>query len=120
MSYDGTVDYNEFIRLFMGQQKANKKGKDDKLNLDVKKSVYKMNDYEDVLAKIQVHSKNQGLDLEHIFGIFAKKSGFITYAEFKKILELITFEISEKDFNLITTFADENRSETLFVYDLVQ
>ena len=58
--------------------------------------------------------------MEHIFGIFAKKSGFITYAEFRKILELISFEISEKDFNLITAFADENKSDTLFVYDLVQ
>ena len=67
-----------------------------------------------------MHAKRDGLDLEHIFGIFAKKSGFITYAEFRKILELIQFEISEKDFNLITTFADENRSETVFVYDLVQ
>ena len=86
----------------------------------MKKSAYSMNDYEDILGRIQVHSKKQNLDLEHIFGIFAKKSGFITYAEFRKILELITFEISEKDFNLITTFADENRTETLFVYDLVQ
>ena len=57
LSYDGTVDYMEFIRLFMGQDKSSKKGRDDKLKLDVKKSVYSMNDYEDVLGKIQVHSK---------------------------------------------------------------
>lgn len=79
-----------------------------------------MQDYEDVLGRISEHSKSQGLDLEHIFGIFGKKSGFITYAEFRKILELISFEISEADFNLITTYADETKSESFFVYELVQ
>ena len=79
-----------------------------------------MQDYEDILARIQEHSREQGLNLQHIFSIFAKQSGFITYAEFGKILELIGFEISERDFNLITMYADENKSETLFVYDLVQ
>ena len=79
-----------------------------------------MQDYEDVLGRISVHSKSQGLDLEHIFGIFAKKSGFINYSEFKKILELISFEISDKDFNLITMYADENRQGTIFVHDFVQ
>ena len=78
-----------------------------------------MQDYEDILARICEHSKNQGLDLEHIFSIFAKKSGFIRYADFRNILKLIEFDIKESDFNLITTFADENRTETLFVHDLV-
>lgn len=120
LSYDGNVDYNEFIRLFISSEPAMKKSKDDKLRVDLKKTAYSMQDYEDILSKISVHSKDQGLDLEHIFGIFAKKSGFITYPEFRKILELISFEISDKDFNLITTYADENKTETLFVYDLVQ
>ena len=79
-----------------------------------------MQDYEDVLGRICEHAKSQGLDLEHIFGIFGKKSGFITYAEFRKILELISFEISEPDFNLIVSYADENKTESFFVYDLVQ
>ena len=78
-----------------------------------------MQDYEDLLARISVHSKGQGLDLEHIFGIFAKKSGFITYAEFRKILELISFEITEPEFALLTAHADEHRTETLFVLELV-
>lgn len=52
LSYDGTVDYNEFIRLFMGQEKSSKRGRDDKLKLDVKRSVYSMQDYEDILGKI--------------------------------------------------------------------
>jgi Ca2+-binding EF-hand superfamily protein len=79
-----------------------------------------MQDYEDVLARISVHSTQQGLDLEHIFGIFAKKSGFINYSEFRKILELIAFVITEKDFSLITMYADENQQGTIFVHDLVQ
>lgn len=79
-----------------------------------------MQDYEDVLGRICEHAKSQGLDLEHIFGIFGKKSGFITYAEFRKILELISFEISEPDFNLIVSYADENKTDSFFVYDLVQ
>lgn len=121
LSYDGTIDYNEFIRLFIGSQKqVSKKSRDDKLKVDLKKSAYSMQDYEDILGKISVHAKDQGLDLEHIFGIFAKKSGFITYPEFRKILELISFEISEKDFNLITMYADENKTETIFAYDLSQ
>lgn len=53
LSYDGTVDYNEFIRLFMGSAESSKKGgRDEKLKLDVKKSVYQMQDYEDVLSRI--------------------------------------------------------------------
>ena len=104
----------------MGSGDSSSKKRDDKLKLDVKKSVYSMQDYEDVLGRISEHSKSQGLDLEHIFGIFGKKSGFITYAEFRKILELISFEISESDFNLIVTYADETKSETFFVHELVQ
>ena len=87
----------------MAQEKASKKGRVDMTELDVqKKSAHYMQDYEDLLARISVHSKGQGLDLEHIFGIFAKKSGFVTYAEFRKILELISFEITEPEFALIT------------------
>lgn len=119
LSYDGTVDYKEFIRLFMGLDQE-KKPKDEKLKLDVKKSAYTMQDYEDILGRISIHSKDQGLNLDHIFSIFGKKSGFITYAEFRKILELISFEISDKEFNLITAYADENKTETIFAYDLVQ
>ena len=103
LSYDGTVDYGEFVRLFMAKEQASKRGRADLTELDVqKRRTHYMQDYEDLLARISVHSKGQGLDLEHIFGIFAKKSGFITYAEFRKILELISFEISEPEFALIT------------------
>jgi len=35
-------------------------------------------------------------------------------------LELISFVITEKDFNLITMYADENQQGTIFVHDLVQ
>ena len=52
--------------------------------------------------------------------MFAKKNGFIRYKDFRSILKLIDFNITEADFNLIITFADENKTETLFVHDLVQ
>ena len=58
LSYDGTVDYSEFIRLFMAQEKASKRGRVDMTELDVqKKSAHYMQDYEDLLARISVHSK---------------------------------------------------------------
>ena len=42
LSYDGTVDYREFIRLFVGHEQSSKRGKDDKLKIDVKKDAYTM------------------------------------------------------------------------------
>ena len=40
LSYDGTVDYEEFIRLFLAPETTSKRLKDEKLKLDVKKSPY--------------------------------------------------------------------------------
>jgi Ca2+-binding EF-hand superfamily protein len=44
----------------------------------------------------------------HIFEIFCKKSGFISYSDLKKIIELIDFPITEKQFDLLTMYADES------------
>lgn len=52
LSYDGNVDYNEFIRLFISSEPSMKKSRDDKLKLDVKKSTYNMQDYENILSRI--------------------------------------------------------------------
>ncbi len=52
LSYDGNVDYNEFIRLFISSEPTMKKSLDDKLKLDVKKSTYNMQDYENILSRI--------------------------------------------------------------------
>ena len=37
LSYDGTVDYGEFVRLFMAKEQASKKGRADMTELDVQK-----------------------------------------------------------------------------------
>lgn len=58
--------------------------------------MYSLNEYEDLLGRISEHVKVQGLDLMHIFEIFCKKSGFISYADLRKIIELIGFPITEK------------------------
>lgn len=42
-----------------------------------------------------------------IFEIFCKKSGFISYSDLKKIIELIDFPMTEKQFELLTMYADE-------------
>ncbi len=44
----------------------------------------------------------------HIFEIFCKKSGFISYQDLKKIIALIDFPITEKQFDLLTMYADES------------
>lgn len=43
----------------------------------------------------------------HIFEIFCKKQGFISYPDLRKIIELIDFPITEKQFDLLTMYADE-------------
>ena len=37
LSYDGTVDYGEFVRLFMAKEQAPKRGRVDMTELDVQK-----------------------------------------------------------------------------------
>jgi Ca2+-binding EF-hand superfamily protein len=44
----------------------------------------------------------------HIFEIFCKKNGFITYEDLRKIIGLIDFPISEKQFELLTMHADDS------------
>ena len=67
-----------------------------------------MNDFEDLLGRISVHAKAQCLDIMGIFEIFCKNSGFIAYAELRKIIQLFDFPITEKEFELLIIYADEN------------
>ena len=90
------------------------------MKIDMKKTGYSAQDYEDLLARISAHVKQDDLDLEHIFEHFQKQGGLITYDNLRTILELISFEISEADFNLLTLFADENKSGQILAYDLSQ
>jgi Ca2+-binding EF-hand superfamily protein len=88
------------------------------IKLDMKKSTYTLNEYEDLLGRISEHVKSQGLDLMHIFEIFCKKSGFISYADLRKIIDLIDFPITEKQFELLCMYADEEGQQNVHAYDL--
>jgi Ca2+-binding EF-hand superfamily protein len=56
----------------------------------------------------------------HIFEIFCKKSGFISYADLKKIIDLIDFAITEKQFELLCMYADEEGQQNIHAYELAQ
>lgn len=56
----------------------------------------------------------------HIFEIFCKKSGFISYADLRKIIELIGFPITEKQFENLCMYADESGQQNVHAYDLCQ
>jgi len=74
-----------------------------------KVSVFQIQDYEDLLSRISMHVKHDGLDLLKIFRIFAKgQPPSITYQNLKKIFDLIGFSMNEQEFNLMTRFADES------------
>jgi Ca2+-binding EF-hand superfamily protein len=78
-----------------------------------------MQDYEDLLSKIMMHVKQQGLELDRIFNIFCKQGSFISYSDLKKILDLIEFEYSDNDFDMIVNFQDENDSQTIHAYEFL-
>ena len=54
----------------------------------------------------------------HIFEIFCKKSGFISYTDLHKIIELIDFKISEEEFELLIMYADDSGQQNVHAYDL--
>ena len=124
LSYDQTVDYRDFFNIFFINDQATKgrKGEkeDFKLEIQKKQSAYTLMDYEEVLSSISVHVRDLGLDLEHIFGIFTKQGGFIEYFHIRKIFELIDFPITDKEFDIITLYADETGVGTILAYDLMQ
>lgn len=109
LTYDQSVDYAEFVNIFISEGNGVKKvGMVAELKLDLKKNSYSLYDYEDLLSRISIHVKNLGLDLEKIFCIFSKNQSFIKYGDLRKIFELIDFNISEAEFDLMIMFADEN------------
>lgn len=90
------------------------------IKLDLKRSAYTLSEYEELLGRMSEHIKNQGLNLMHIFEIFCKKSGFISYQDLRKIIALIDFPITEKQFDLLTMYADESGQQNVHAYDLAQ
>jgi len=71
-------------------------------------SIFQIQDYEDMLSRINMHVKQDGIDLMKIFKIFAKQQGQITYENLKKIFDLIGFQMTDQEFSLLTRFADES------------
>jgi Ca2+-binding EF-hand superfamily protein len=64
-----------------------------------------------------MHIKAEKLDLMRIFKIFAKKDGFISYEQLKKILDLVGFAVSDTEFRLLVNFADENNDGSINSYE---
>lgn len=53
LSYDHMVDYTEFIKIFLQSQTNNKKlNAVGEMKLELKKSAYTLNDYEDLLGRM--------------------------------------------------------------------
>ena len=123
LSYDQTVDYKEFFHIYFGEDQSAKQRRAEKEDFKIewqKKSAYSLMDYEEILARISSTVNELNLDLDHIFGIFTKQGGFIEYHHLRKIFELIGFEFSDKDFEIITLYADETGVGTILAYDLMQ
>jgi hypothetical protein len=73
---DNTVDYEEFARLFLERTTSSSAKEDAAFE---KRTTFQIQDYEDLLSKISMHVKQEALDLDRIFKIFAKQGGVITY-----------------------------------------
>lgn len=116
LSGDGTVDYEEFSKIFLEDSAKGKPAQEIRLD---RKSPYNIQDYEDLLSKINSQVKQQGLDLMRIFEIFCKQGGFISFNDLAKIFELIEFIPSEHQFELIKRYADENNQGTVLAYEFV-
>ena len=117
MSGDGPVDYEEVTKHFL-EDATSKTKPGQEIRLD-RRSPYNIQDYEDLLSRINSHVKEQGLDLMRIFDIFCKQGGFISFDDLRKILDLIEFPHTDHQFELIKRYADENNQGTLHAYEFV-
>ena len=116
LSGDGTVDFEEFTKIFLEDTAKAKPAQEIRLD---RKSPYNIQDYEDLLSRINSHVKERGLDLMRIFDIFCKQGGFISFADLGKILDLIEFSHTEHQFELIKRYADESNQGTVHAYEFV-
>ena len=73
-----------------------------------------------MLAKIRMHLRRHSdeIDLKEVFATFTQESGFISYKQLKMIFDLISYQVSETEFDLITMYADEGNTLTIHAWDL--
>ena len=70
---DNCVDYEEFVKLFLDKQGNSSTGfSDTYIPTDKRVNTFQIQDYEDLLSRVSIHVKSEGLDLMRIFKIFAK------------------------------------------------
>jgi Ca2+-binding EF-hand superfamily protein len=109
LNHEHLVDYAEFIKIFLSAGSQGKKlNATSELKLGIKNSAFSLNEYEDLLGKINRHVKNENLQLMNIFDVFCRDSGFISYEDLRKIIELIDYPMDSKQFDLLTMYADES------------
>lgn len=72
------------------------------------KDSYSLQDYEDLLGKISAHVKKDDLPIENVFKIYWKQSGFITYENLRQIFKILSFDYTEKEWEILILYADEN------------
>lgn len=102
LSSDGTVDYEDFVKLFL--EDSGKAKPAHEIRVD-RKTPFTEEEYTDLLSNINSHAKAQGLDLKRIFDIFSKQ-GFVSFTDIGKILDLIEFAYSEHQLELLKRYAD--------------
>ena len=86
---------------------------------DAERNTDKEFKYEELLGRIKKHVDDMELDLERIFDIFQKRTGFISYVDLEKILKLINFPIAKKEFDILTLFADNEDAGSIIGYYLL-
>jgi Ca2+-binding EF-hand superfamily protein len=118
LSGDGTVHFEDFVKYFLEDTNRSKSAQESRPD---RKSPYNSQDYADLLSKIKKHVKDQGLELMRIFDIFSKQPGYVTFDDLSKILELIEFNHTQHEFELIKKHAvesnlDESQQGTVDAY----
>lgn len=109
LNYEHLVDYEEFIKIFLQPSVSKKHAGMAEIAFNIQKNARTMSDYEELLAKIKSHVEKKGIkEIMPIFEIFCKKSGFISYDDLRKIIDLLTYPITEEEFMLLTEYADES------------
>lgn len=119
LNYDQQCDYNEFVEIFFKNNiddGPNVQGED--LRLKLSKTSYTLQDYEDLLSRISAHVKKDDLPIDNVFAIYWK-NGFITYDQLRQIFQILDFPLTEKEFDILILYADENNQQSIHAHELL-